>query len=146
MSSAVMSLSICFEIFALRFSAALGIARTSSALRSLARKFGCARQYEQALFLDIFGCARQYEQALLHSLARKLHSLARKLHSLARKLRSLARKFGVEMASGRSRRKFHESRKFHSIWQQPSSKRWRGCSICLQAKGWDNARFYRRSL
>ena len=34
MSSAVMSLSICFEIF------------------------GCARQYEQALFLDIFGCAR----------------------------------------------------------------------------------------
>ena len=39
MSSAVMSLSICFEIFALRFSAALGIARTSSALRSLARKF-----------------------------------------------------------------------------------------------------------
>ena len=48
--------------------------------------FGCARQYEQALFLDIFGCARQYEQALLHSLARKLHSLARKLHSLARKL------------------------------------------------------------
>ena len=32
-------LLVFFEIFASRFSAALGIARTSSALRSLARKF-----------------------------------------------------------------------------------------------------------
>ena len=50
--------------------------------------FGCARQYEQALFPDIFGCARQLEQALLHSLARKLHSLARKLPSFARHFRA----------------------------------------------------------
>ena len=49
------NLSCFFEIFALRFSAALGN-MSKSLLHSLARKFGCARQYEQVL---------------LHSLARK---------------------------------------------------------------------------